>query len=328
MNRHRPLGVVALGAVVLFGSEGCLSEILDAQPRAEATFERTLSVNGAVDLDVRTGSGDIQIVTGPGSSVHVIGHIRASRQNAEERVKQIMAAPPIQQNANAIRIGDTGNDPLYRNVTISYELTVPAETRLRARSGSGDQTISSIQGPIDVGTGSGTIRIAQTSSDVLASAGSGDIELERSGGSFVATTGSGSIRAAAVGGAVKVRTGSGRIEVTQTNPADVDAETGSGRIAIAGARSAVRARAGSGSITVAGQPGQSWDLEAGSGDITVELGADAAFNLDARTGSGSIETNHPLTVFGAISPHRIQGTVRGGGPRVGISTGSGSVGIH
>jgi hypothetical protein len=48
----------------------------------------------------------------------------------ESRIRQIEARPPIEQNGGTIRIGETTHSPLYRNISISYELLVPADTSL------------------------------------------------------------------------------------------------------------------------------------------------------------------------------------------------------
>ena len=62
----------AVFGAALVAAGGC--DVVRAQVPAEGTFERTLAVNGPVDLSVRTGSGSIQIRTGSGQSVQVIGH--------------------------------------------------------------------------------------------------------------------------------------------------------------------------------------------------------------------------------------------------------------
>jgi DUF4097 and DUF4098 domain-containing protein YvlB len=248
-----------------------------AQAQARGTFERTLAVDGPVELSVRTGSGDIDIRTGTDGRLQIVGRItaghRVAEQDAADRIRQIEATPPIQQTANVIRIGDTHNDPRYRDISISYELIVPANTQITSQTGSGDQTIGSV---------SGAVR-AQT--------GSGDIGIERIGGKLDAQTGSGDIRVSAVAGAVRAQTGSGDVEVAQISKADVAVHTG-------------------------------------SGDVRLTLPTDAAFTLTARTGSGSIDTLHPLQVQGEQRRNRVQGTVRGGGNRVDVATGSGSIRIR
>jgi hypothetical protein len=314
-------------ALLVLGSTACR---LEAQTRPEGMFERTLAVGAPLTLDIRTGSGNIQIHRGPADSIHVVGRVRGGRSwfngDVEERIRQIEAMPPITQAGSTVRIGPDGNDRLYRNISISYDVTVPEETSVQSRTGSGSQTISDLSGPVEATAGSGGIQLRAIRNDVRASTGSGSIHVEDVG-SFVGRAGSGGITAGAVRGAIDARTGSGHIDVAQTGEADVDVETGSGGIDVTGARRALRARAGSGSIEIEGRPAASWDVETGSGGVRIDFPDDAAFDLNVRTGSGSINTAHPLALVGAVSRNRLQGTVRGGGARVDLSTGSGSVRI-
>jgi DUF4097 and DUF4098 domain-containing protein YvlB len=250
-----------------------------------------LNVSAPVSLDVRTGSGDVRIRVGPSDSVRIIGRIRARSllfdDSPASRVAQIESQPPIEQTGSAIRVGHTGDNPLYRNVSISYEITVPPSTEVRSHTGSGDQIIGNVRN-LEARTGSGDIEIADAEGNVQASTGSGDIQIDRAQGNLVANTGSGDIRADVIGGGVRARTGSGNVEMIRVGRAEVEVRTG-------------------------------------SGDVTLGLDNNASFNLNAHTGSGSIKTTHPLTVSGQLSRHRLQGVVRGGGPSVSVTTGSGSI---
>ena len=78
------------------------------------------------------------------------------RYNSEEKIKRLEANPPIQQSGNDIRIGHIDDPELRRNVSISYDVTVPATTELRVETGSGNQTVEGIQGPLEVTAGSGS----------------------------------------------------------------------------------------------------------------------------------------------------------------------------
>ena len=75
-------------------------------------------------------------------------------------------------------------------------------------------------------------------------------------------------------------------------------------------------------------PGGEWNLRTGSGSITIDFPDDAAFELDARAGSGGVRRDHPLTVTGTARHGRLEGTVRGGGPTVTLRTGSGGITIN
>jgi hypothetical protein len=321
--------VIGTGAVAML-AVGCE---LDAQTSgAEGSFDRTLPVTGAVDLSVKTGSGHIQIRTGADGTVHVVGHIRAfgsvwNTLSATEQVTQLETNPPIEQHDNTVQIGDIQNFRLQQNVSLSYDLVVPANTRARLASGSGDQVVETIRGPVEAHTGSGSIHTGHITEYVSVSTGSGQIELGGADGGVDVTVGSGSIQANAVAGSVKARAGSGTVRIAQIAPGDVDASTGSGSITLTGAQGSVRLRTGSGALMVEGQPAHDWTLSTGSGRVILHVPRDAAFDVDARSGSGSIETTHPVELLGTISKHRIQGHVHGGGPRLAVSTGSGVIGI-
>src|SRR5438105_1885327 len=121
---------------------------------ADGNFDRTLKVTGAVDLEVSTGSGNITVKTGAGDAVVVHGYVRVNDNwfaggDAHDKVNRIVQNPPIEQNGNAIRIGRIDDPELRRNVTINYDVVVPAQTRVGAKTGSGDETIDGIRGELE-----------------------------------------------------------------------------------------------------------------------------------------------------------------------------------
>jgi DUF4097 and DUF4098 domain-containing protein YvlB len=297
---------------------------------AEGSFDRTLQVNGSVRLEVTTGSGSIDVRIGSGNQVRVTGHIKSTDWfgNAEDRVKRIEANPPIQQSGNDIRIGHIEDWDLMHNISISYELTIPAETELRSHTGSGNQTIQGVHGTTEVSSGSGGLRISDIGSHLRAETGSGDITIDRVQGAVRTRAGSGTIRATAIAGGFDANTGSGRISLEQSAPGSVRVDTGSGGMELKGIKGSLDARAGSGGIEVEGEPSGPWTVHTGSGTVRLQLPSGAAFDLDARTSSGSLDVNQPVTVQGSLGKKHIQGKVRGGGVPVDVETGSGNIEIR
>jgi len=327
MTIRRPLRV-AFALLLPLAATGCR---LGAQEVAERMVDRTLSVDPAVTLDIRTGSGNIAIRSGSSGAVRVIARIQGRGWpggDVEERVRRLEANPPIEQDGGVVRIGHIADRDLVRNIRISYEVTAPVETAVRSRTGSGDQTIAGVRGPVAARTGSGTIDVRHIQADVDATTGSGDITGDDLRAGFAGRAGSGSIRVDGIGGAASARTGSGDVALAQTADGDVDITTASGSIEVTGARQALRARAASGDIRLDGRPGRDWDVASSSGSIRVRFPADSAFELSARTASGGVEVGHPITVAGASTRARVRGTVRGGGPRVAISAASGSIHVN
>src|SRR6202167_642345 len=126
---------------------------------ADGTFDKTLHVNGSVVLSVSTGSGYVHVSPGSTSEVHIVGHVHANGwgfgASADDRVKQVVANPPIEQTGNIIAIGK--HTDWIHNVSIDYDITTPHGTELEAGSGSGDLRITDVDGPLKASTGSGSI---------------------------------------------------------------------------------------------------------------------------------------------------------------------------
>jgi DUF4097 and DUF4098 domain-containing protein YvlB len=284
---------------------------------AEATFSRTLNVSGAPTISISTGAGYIHVTTGPQSTVSIQARVKSEHGwfngggSDVDRVKDITANPPIVQNGSAITIGPANDDSRrYRNISIDYDVTLPPNTTLKVESGSGD------------------IAVANVLSLVSAETGSGDIHLNNVGPTPHVSTGSGSIRAEAVHGAANLETGSGDIEFHQQVAGDLKAVTGSGSIRLYGTNGAVKAQTGSGDIEIDGNPSAEWKLETGSGSVRLALGPQSRCNLNASTGSGSVNVSAPIARQAGLEKQHISGAIRGGGPTVRISTGSGDISVR
>jgi DUF4097 and DUF4098 domain-containing protein YvlB len=280
----------------------------------EGTFDRTFSVSGAVNLEVQTHSGDIVIHNGPAGSVSIHGKIYAGHSwlfgSRHVDVSDIEQHPPLRQDGNNIHIDYVST----RDISVDYEITVPAETSIRTRSGSGDQTIAGTHGNVDLQSGSGDVKLSRVS---------GEIRMQ---------TGSGNVRAQEISGAVRGGAGSGDIEVEESGSGDIELHTGSGNVTARGIRGGLHAEAGSGDITAEGVQTGPWEIRTGSGNVHVKLPADAAFDANLSTSSGSMDMNHAIatTVQGRVEESRkqIQGKAHGGGPELSVHTGSGDIHIQ
>ena len=256
---------------------------------SEATFDRTLSVSGRVQLSVSTGSGDIHLTRGADNQVHIFGKVRSSWGGSDDQVREIAAHPPIEQTGNIVRIGDRHQS--LHNISIDYEIQAPENVLLDAGSGSGNITVDGV------------------------------------GENVRLTTGSGNIHSTGLHGGFTVDTGSGNIYAEQVGVGDVKAQTGSGSIELRNLHGGLRAGTGSGSIKAGGTPSSEWKLGTGSGSVELWPGG-AGFTLDASTGSGGIHSDRDVVTRGESNHHHLSGTLNGGGPTVRIETGSGSIRIH
>jgi DUF4097 and DUF4098 domain-containing protein YvlB len=255
----------------------------------EATFDRTLSVNGRVELSVATGSGNIHLTRGAGNQVHIFGKVKSGWGGSEQRVREIAANPPIEQTGNIVRIG--AHHENLRNISIDYEIQAPENAFVDAASGSGDITVDGV------------------------------------GENAKLSTGSGNIHATGLHGGFSVNTGSGNIYAEQVSAGDVKAQTGSGSVELRNLRGGLRAGTGSGDIRVGGAPTSDWKLETGSGNVEL-WPSNAGLTLDASTGSGNIHADRVVATQGESNRHHLTGKLNGGGPTVRIQTGSGDIRVH
>jgi hypothetical protein len=305
---------------------------LSALAATEGHFERTLQVSGEPDVSVSTGSGNITVRAGGGNSVEIRARIHAHGSmfgmGAEEKVQRLEQNPPIMQSGSLIRIGKIEDRELRENISIDYDITVPARTLLNTETGSGDQNISGLQDRVHAHSGSGNLTISSVSAELRAESGSGDLDLSNLTGRMYVSTGSGNIRTSRVAGAFTGSSGSGDIHLDETAAGDVKLETGSGNVKAFGVNGTLDVSTGSGDIEVAGQQRGDWRLGAGSGNVRIRLAGEPSFDLDAETSSGDINLGMPVTVQGSMGRHRVEGRVRNGGQLLRVHTGSGDIEVR
>jgi hypothetical protein len=275
------------------------------------TFDRTFQVNGSVDLEVLTRSGDITVRNGAAGTVSI--HAKIHSGNAwfggdhKAEVQELQNNPPIRQNGSSIRV-DYIN---LRNISVDYEITVPENTAVRTHTGSGDQKVEGLRGNVDLESGSGDMQLAHLT---------GELHFQ---------TGSGNVRGHQLSGPARVRAGSGDIEIEEVAVGDLEIRTGSGNITADGINGGFHAESGSGNIHGNGLPKNMWSVRTGSGNVTLRVPSEASFDVDISSSSGSVTLGHPVTttVQGRIEESRksVVGKVRGGGPVISVHTGSGDV---
>lgn len=147
-------------------------------------------------------------------------------------------------------------------------------------------------------------------------------------------------------GKVALRTGDGRISVNHLK-GEMDFYSGDGRLEIEDVDGTLRAHTGDGSIRVSGRfddlavtsgdgrvslqvrPGsrvqRSWEVRTSDGSVDLAIPADLAADLDLHTGDGHIALNVPVTVEGRLDRQDIRGKLNGGGNRLVVRTGDGSI---
>jgi hypothetical protein len=263
---------------------------------ADNSFDKTLTVSGQSDVYVATGSGNIHVAAGNSGQIHIVGHVHAgwsSFGDVNARIQRIVENPPIVQSGNTVRVGEVTDHSLFNNVSIDYDVTVPADAALNLHSGSGDVEANNVGRFVSAASGSGNVRVRGTH---------GPLDLE---------------------------SGSGDLQIDDASAGDVKAKTGSGNIRVNGFNGGFMAKTGSGDIDASGHLQGGGTISAGSGDVRLHLTPDSRFTLEGATGSGDIRVKMPGVVAANTdtSRHHVTTEVNGGGPALQIRTGSGDIEI-
>lgn len=290
------------------------------------TFERSFPATASTQLDVMTERGKITVRTGATADVVVVGRVSVrvawdAPGDAVALARSTANQPPVELTGDTVRLQVSGDGRTRRAVTIAYEVQVPAGMRVVTHSGSGETRVEGIRGAVSVRTQSGAIRLANLG-ETQVETGSGAVSIDGAGPLKV-TTSSGGVEAGRVGGNVYVRTQSGQVTLSVVHEGDVDVETGSSAITIDGVDGGLAVSTRSGRVRVSGNPRRSWVVATSSSAIDAEFSANAAFTLDATSGSGSVKVEN-LIVRGEVGKRRVAGTIGGGGQTVQLTSRSGA----
>jgi len=305
-----PLGLAALltvGAGLALGRE-----------RYEEKFARSeaLAKNGKVYVD--SLSGDVEVQTWNQDQVKIEA-LKISEASSLDKAKENAALVPIEvtRDGDTLRIvtkyperhGLWGGGSL--NVSVDYKLWVPEKASVEVESKSGDVKLAPIGGMAKVRTLSGDVVIGGSAgADVDVK--SGDVTADNILGDAYLKTLSGNVHATKVKGSVEAESVSGDVELKDIS----EAKTATGKSV-------------SGDVVYTGTvlAGGNYEFSTHSGDVTMRIPANAAFDLEANSFSGTIDSDFEIQVMGKLSPNEIHGTVNGGGARVRVKSFSGDVEI-
>ena len=306
--------LVSLWLVLAFLSTEAL-----AKDKHEEKFEKTeaLAKDGKVYLS--NVSGDIDIKTWDRDEVK-IDALKVSEASSLSQAKENCGLVTIEvtKEAGLLRIETKyprqktfwGGNSI--NVSVNYRLWIPGKASVEVKSVSGDVALEAIGGAVKTGVVSGSVTLEKGASGAELKTVSGELTLED------------------ITGDVYLKTVSGDIDVIRIK-GSIEAETVSGGIKMRGVSEAkaINAKSLSGGIVYQGGivPQGRYTLKSHSGDLSLTIPADSAFEFDAETFSGDIDSDFPVEISGKVSSRELHGVVNKGGSTLRLSTFSGSTNL-
>ncbi len=287
-----------------------------AGEKFEERFSKTepLAADGKVFLS--NVSGDIEIAVWKENKVKIEAlKVSSSRSSEKARENAAKVTIDVRMEGDVLIIetkyphknGMWGDDS--PNVEVNYKLFVPVKASIEVKSVSGDVHLGTLGGQAKVTSVSGDLEIRGAMS-LKGSLVSGDAKIEDIGGDVEIETVSGDLTIRGIKGSIQAESVSGDVKISESVKAmNVGAKSVSGDIEYQGLI----------------YDGGRYEFKSHSGDVVLHIPADSSFELEAKTFSGTIDSQFEIQVMGKISPRELRGTVGKGGASFRIATFSGDI---
>lgn len=324
--------------------------------------DRTDAATGLRQIVVENSRGSVHVRPSRDGQLHVAA-IKVCRAESDARVKRYARETSVQAGREGerfvvrvtyprkveVRIGfwDLFRDETWENggllprVEVQLVLDIPPglEVSVKTNSGevdseglpnaqefqttSGDVSVRRSTGPVRVGTTSGDIDGSDLARGVL-STSSGDVFVNGASGPVRATTASGDVTVNGARDSLALHATSGDLQV-EDSPRFLDGRTASGEIFVRSATGRVSVSTSSGGLRMRLRgPLLGAVVDAASGSAQIELAPGMNANLEAKSGTGEIDSRLPLTQVRS-GRGELAGRLGRGGPIVKVQTSSGDI---
>ncbi|MCC6415391.1 MAG: DUF4097 family beta strand repeat protein [Opitutaceae bacterium] len=263
-------------------------------------IRKTFTVQPGGLLKVDMTGGDVRVMPSEGDEVRVLARQKVRARNeaaADELVKKLELT--MSQTGNEVIA--TAKYPEQKGLTITgiwppvevdFEIVVPTRFNVDLRTSGGDIVVGNLIGDVAAKTAGGDVVAGHIVGAVEVRTSGGDISLASATGAAVLSTSGGDIHAGRIDGGAELLTSGG----------DITAEAVAGRLL----------------------------ARTSGGDIEVTVDRAAAFNLDASTSGGEVESSGLSLVVakGGNGKSKLVGTINSGGPELKLRTSGGDIDIR
>jgi hypothetical protein len=302
-----------------------------AKEKFEEKFEKTVALAKDGKVYLKNLAGDIDVKTWDRGEVK-IDALKVSKHDSMDTAKEYAALVKIEvtEEDGTLKIMTVypKKGPKKMSVSVDFNLTIPSGATADINSVSGNLTMANIGGAAKAETVSGDVTLEKIAGALKGKTVSGNVTaMGASKGAYCKSV-SGNVKVSDVDGDAELHTVSGTIKAGSVK-GSITAENTSGDVKLIDVTNArvIKAKTLSGDVDYAGviYSDGSYNFKSHSGDVILTIASDAAFDLEAKTFSGSIESDFELTLTGKISKKQINGSANGGGASLEVKTFSGDV---
>lgn len=302
--------IIALATLIL-----TLFSFSYAQSEQDAYRTEIFKTSSSPEVNISTSGGFVRVYGHNEDEVKVVMYVRRNNQYlsssdtdlSDFEIEIHKSGDSVYASAKRENSGFTGFFSGRNNISVSFEVFVPEESKVDGSTSGGSVRAENIRNDVRLRTSGGSVTANEIhgNSDLRTSGGS--ITLDSVTGLISARTSGGSIRADGLIGEADLRTSGGSIRIDNIN-AKLSARTSGGSI---------RAK-----FT---QFEHDIDLRTSGGSIQIEIPSTEHFDIDL-TGS---RVNTELRNFtGSSERNKIVGRIGDGGPKISARTSGGTVGLR
>lgn len=314
MRLNKALKILGI-FLALFLFLGIYSSQALAKETYEEKFEKTESLAKDGEVTLKNVSGRIEVKSWNKNQVRIEA-LKVSKAPSLSKAKEGAAKVEIEveKENNSLRIETKyPKSKIWGksvNVSVHYNLWIPDKASIKIKSVSGSVWLEEIGGTAKVDVVSGNVEVKKTDKEVDCQTVSGKLILQDITGDAYLKTVSGKIEVNRIRGSIDAETVSGGLELREVSEAKV-----------------VKGKVLSGSIVYKGDinPEGKYKLKSFSGTVEMILPADSSFEFEAKTFSGTINTDFKITTTGVIKRTEMHGVVNQGGADVTLETFSGNI---
>jgi putative adhesin len=320
------------------------SERGDTREEATENFSKSVRIGAQGEIDLSNMSGSVTVTRGSGNEAKIEA-VKKARARTVEEAREALQAVQIDVSERAGRVEVRTRYPMERhgssvggaegaargellawararrnvNVSVSYTITAPANTRLTLKTMSGHISVNDIAGEISAEAMSGHVTIERAPRLLTAKTASGHVNITdaRTDGTLDTGSMSGNVTLKGVKGRqLNVSCISGSVSLLDVAFERVDATTMSGNVTYEG------------SLARNGRYG----FKSHSGNVRLAIDGNTGFQVDAHAFSGAVRSEVQLTGVQSDGddsrgrrPRTLRGVYGDGSAVLNLNTFSGSI---
>ncbi len=250
-------------------------------PEESQTIVKTFKLAAGGSVDIFNLSGDL-IVTGiEGDQIEVSATKRVRGEKAKARLEDIGVT--FNDSPGRLEVRSALGAARNEHAEVDFEIQVPFATLVVARTIAGDIQVNHVRGDVQIESTSGTVVALDTPRLIRMKTMSGDVKITDGGATD----------------ALAASTVSGDVELHHVKARSIEAVSVSGDLTLIDAvcdRAQLRTVNGDVHFVGPMAKGGRYELNSHSGDINVQPTGGGGFELSARTFSGELRTDLPLTM--------------------------------